>query len=427
MSGDVSIKLRRPAHLVWPILALLAVIFLSSRVWTGILIAIVGVLVFSAIWARTMAQHLRGERRLRFRWVTTGDLLEEWFELHNTGPLPVTWVEIDDRSTVPGYSASGVYHVASGDNARWRRQAVCERRGRFALGPWTLRCEDPFGIFQVTIRYPQVEEIIIHPPINTALPFMLPAGHGSGRERLQRTLMQAQVNAATVRDYRPNDPYHHIHWPTTARRNALYVRQFDEDAAGDAWLVLDLQASAHLGEGADSTLEQTVLMAAALAAEALRNNRAVGLAAYGRQPQIINPQRGEGQRWRILQALALIDADADQTIHQPLRDLSHVVRQGSAVMVVTPSNDPAWIPDLLLLAGRGVAGSVVTFDRSSFGGTGNAAGVREAVRRTGFECHIVHQGEIVQQLSRAQDVSNWEFRVTPMGRTVVVRRPRAAE
>ena len=136
------------------------------------------------------------------------------------------------------------------------------------------------------------------------------------------------------------------------------MRQFDEDVAGDAWIVLDLQAAVQLGEDADSTVEQAVLMAAALADEALRSNRAVGLAAYGQNPQIVAPKRGQGQRWRILQALALLSADADADLSQPLRDLSHVVQQGSAVMVITPSGSAEWIPDLLLLTQRGVSGSV---------------------------------------------------------------------
>ncbi len=424
MSSQVTLRLRRRAHLIWPLLALLATIFLSSRIWTTLLIATAGLLLITYLWARQLARHVSATRQLRFRWVTSGDLLEEWFELQNLGSLPVSWVEISDQSTVPGYSASGIYHVDTRNKVRWRQQAICERRGRFTLGPWTVRCEDPFGIFSVTIHYPESEEIIIHPPINTSLPFSLPAGHGSGRDRLHHSLQQAMVNAATVRDYRPNDPFHHIHWPTSARRGDLFVRQFDEDVAGDAWIVLDLQAAVQLGEDADSTVEQAVLMAAALADEALRSNRAVGLAAYGQNPQIVAPKRGQGQRWRILQALALLSADADADLSQPLRDLSHVVQQGSAVMVITPSGSAEWIPDLLLLTQRGVSGSVAIFDRASFGGEGSALGMRDAIRRTGFDCHIVQQGEIVQQLAAGEDASNWEYRVTPLGRTIVVTRPR---
>ena len=54
-------------------------------------------------------------------------------------------------------------------------------------------------------------------------------------------------NAATVRDYHIDDPYRWIHWPTSARRDALYVRQFERDAAGDIWLLLDAQAATQLG------------------------------------------------------------------------------------------------------------------------------------------------------------------------------------
>ena len=92
----------------------------------------------------------------------------------------------------------------------------------------------------------------------------------------QRT-WQATTNAASVRPYQPQDPHKWIHWPISAHRGELFVRQFDQDASGDVWLLLDLQTAVQLGSGADNTEEQAVLLAASLSARALRHNRAVGL------------------------------------------------------------------------------------------------------------------------------------------------------
>ena len=60
----------------------------------------------------------------------------------------------------------------------------------------------------------------------------------------------------------------------------ITVRQFDLDVSGDVWLLLDLQDSVQLGTGADGTEEHAVLLAASLAARAIQQNRAVGLATY---------------------------------------------------------------------------------------------------------------------------------------------------
>ena len=153
MSSQVTLRLRRRAHLIWPLLALLATIFLSSRIWTTLLIATAGLLLITYLGTAAGPSCVSATRQLRFRWVTSGDLLKNGLSYKIWVSLPVSWVEISDRSTVPGYSASGIYHVDTRNKVRWRQQAICERRGRFTLGPWTVRCEDPFGIFSVTIHY----------------------------------------------------------------------------------------------------------------------------------------------------------------------------------------------------------------------------------------------------------------------------------
>jgi uncharacterized protein (DUF58 family) len=306
---------------------------------------------------------------------------------------------------------------------QWRESAVCQRRGQFNLGPWTIRSSDPFGIFLVTQRYPINDQIIIHPPVHGQLPIPLPAGQSSGRMRIQRRSWLATTNAASVRDYHPDDPHHWIHWPTSARKDALYVRQFDLDAAGDIWLLLDLQEQSHLGSGADGTEEHAVLLAAALGARALRQNRAVGLATYGRAPQVLLPGRGQGQRWRMLRALALMKADGDTSLSRALQDLSQIARRGTTAVVITPTMQTEWISDLLSLVKQGVQGNVILFDRQSFGSEGSSKGMSEAIQQQGFTNYVVRQGDIGQPLTKQARRGYWKFQVTGTGRVVTVESP----
>ena len=213
-----------------------------------------------------------------FRLGCCGRPLGEEFTVINNAEVPALWVEIIDESNVPGYRAAVVRSVSPRNEIRWRESAVCLRRGQFHLGPWSIRTSDPFGIFTMTRRYPKSQEIIIHPPIHGQLPIPLPLGESSGRVRARQRSWQATVNAASVRDYQPHDPLRWIHWPTSARRGELFVRQFDLDAAGDIWILLDLKEDVQLGHEALSTEEHAVLLAASLAARAIRQNRAVGLA-----------------------------------------------------------------------------------------------------------------------------------------------------
>ena len=327
MASRSKFRIKQPLPIVGLFFFLALALLLPSRIWTTLFIGLGGAFLLSYIWARQLSRGLSGSRRLRFGWVAVGDRLSEEFEIRNESSLPALWVEVVDRSNVPGYEVAVVRSVRENGREQWRQSAICHQRGLYRLGPWELKSADPFGFFEVSVRFEGSNDIIIHPPIHTQVPVPLPAGTSSGRVRARAQSWQATLNAATVREYHYSDPLHWIHWPTTAHREQLYTRQFDLDAAGDIWLLLDLQKDIQLGVGLDGTEEHAVLLAAALAAQGIDQNRPVALAAYGQQPHVIPPGRGQGQQWNLLRSLALVEADGQIDLSKALQDLSQLVRQ----------------------------------------------------------------------------------------------------
>lgn len=424
----VTIKLRQRFPLIALGFLLAAAILLPDRAWNTLLVGLGGLYLLAYGWTRWLVHNLRAERRLRFNWVAVGDRLEEHFVVANHSPVPALWVEVSDGSNVPGYTAAVVRSISANMVDRWRQSAVCERRGQYHLGPWSIRSGDPFGLFVGQRAYAAQTEIIIHPPIHGRLPIPLPTGTSSGRNRARQPLWQASANAATVRHYHPHDPHRWIHWPTSARRDALFVRQFEQDAAGDIWLMLDLTAEVQAGQGIDSTEEYAVLLAASLAARALRHQRAVGLAAYGRAPQVIPPGRGQGHQWRILRALALIQADGQTDLGAGLRDLARIGRRGTTAVLITPTPRADWLPELHTLARRGVSTSVILLDRASFGAADGNHALPDLLRRQGVNCYSIRQGELGEPLTPSERRGFWEFFVTPTGKAILkanIRRQQA--
>ena len=418
----IETTLQIKAPLLWmPLIVIVAIVF-PDRIWTALLVLVGGTFGIGYYWSREIRRTLRAGRQLRHGWVNVGDRLVEDFEVAKDGWLPVLWVEIQDDSSVPDYNPSIVRSLST-SQIHWHQEAICQHRGQYTLGPWRLISGDPFGIFRVTIHYPVSDEIIIHPPVHRNLPISLPAGRKSGRLRASERSLEATINAATIRPYQPTDPRQWIHWPKSAQTDTLQVRQFDLDASGDLWLLLDARAGNHLGEGKDGTVEQAVILAASLTAQALRHNRAVGLAAYSNQPQLLPPSQGAKQQWGLFRALAVFEAAGTTTLKRSLEDIGNIVRRGSAIMLITASGDAEWLPALLPLVHKGVAINVILLDRQSFGGDNASAGLRNAIRQLGVSCQLLQQGDLGVPERQKPRRGFWEFKTTRTGRVFAIRTP----
>ncbi len=125
-----------------------------------------------------------------------------------------------------------------------------------------------------------------------------------------------------MRDYQPGDSFNRISWRASARTGRMMVKEFELDPTADVWVVLDLDARAHV-RGlirdlahddplanllANATEEYAVTVAASLARHFINQNRTVGLMAAGQHREIIPTDRAR-QLLKVLEALAVLRAE----------------------------------------------------------------------------------------------------------------------
>lgn len=426
----VTIELRT----IWPVV-LTAVLFVTqliypSRVWIALLWMVALATLLAFIWARQMALYVTTHRALQYGWMQVGDRMEEAFTIQNRSSLPVLWAEVIDESDLPGYRVQRVASCAGRNDARWTVAQECTRRGVFRLGPWALQTRDPFGFFTVRFAHPKSETIVVYPPVVDMSEVRLPRGLVAGASRARRQTTEATIDASHTRSYRPEDPLRIIHWPSTAHRGALVVREPDTEILGDLWIVLDLDQQVQAGEGKESTEEYGVIAAASLADRTLRENRAVGLVAHGAELTFIPPARGKAQMWRILQALAVVRAGSTQRLAQVLHQLRHSLGHGTPLLVITPSSSMNWVDALLSFTQSGFLPTVVHIDRLSFIETKEPDpsalpldSLRALLNKAGISIHVIEQDYPFQHLVPLQRRGHWVFKTSPLGRAVVVRRP----
>jgi len=423
ISRQGKISLRSPA---WPLLTglvFLLQLLCPDRVWMVLLVGLGGAWLAAALWVRSLRRNIRFEREIRFGWAQVGDRLQERFTLVNTGWAPALWAEIQDHSNLPEYHASRVTSIGFYAAMQWRTEGLCTRRGLYMLGPTDLRTGDPFGVYSLSLHLPDSAVLMVMPPV-VPLPTIevAPGGRVGEGIRSRREAIETTVSSDGVREHQPGEALKAIHWPTSARREALYVRQFEHTPASDWWITLDLHAQSQVGEGFDSTEEHGIILAASLADRGLRQGRAVGLAACGKELIWLPPRRSVAQRMDILRALAAASR-GERPLEELLASQKNELRRGASLVVITPDVNAGWIKPLIQLTSVGVTPTVLLFDLASFGGENSVAPVIHLLAEYGIQHYLVTRDLLNRAERRPGMQGQWEWRILGLGKAVPVHRP----
>lgn len=406
--SGVTTRLRPTSLLPFVVWAGLLFLHLTSpsQVSSALLVGLSTMLLVGYAWARSLRDHVTGQRQVFGTWVVAGDRLREQFTLVNDGWLPVLWAQVRDYSEVPGYRADRVESVDGHGERVWTRTGICQRRGVFRLGPWELHMADPLGFFEVIQHHPETTTIMVYPRAAHLPQIELPRGRAPGREASSERSAIETVRVGGVRPYVAGDSLRRVHWLATAHHNRLMVREFDREPSGDVWLVVDLDAEVQAGQEAEATQEYAVILAASLAARFTRGGerRAVGLCLSGRKPILLPPGRGQAQLWRILEALATAEPMPGTPFSVLLEQIGPSLGNGRTVVLITPSQDPAWVAPLLPLIARGNAPTAMLLDATTFspprGEQRALVGLRGLLAQQRIPSYVIAQGFPFQPLDR---------------------------
>jgi uncharacterized protein (DUF58 family) len=264
---------------------------------------------------------------------------------------------------------------------------------------------------------------MVLPPVLPLPAIEIAAGGWAGEgRRLRRTALETTVSVETVHEYVLGDPLRAIHWPTTARRGALFVRQFDHMPSADWWIFLDLESRVQAGSGFESTEEHGIILAASLADRGIRQGMQVGLVTHGEHLTWLLPQRSSGQLMDILRALAVV-----HTGERPLADLlaeaKHTIRRGASLIVITPNMEAGWIAPLLHLVENGITPTVLLLDPASFGSSASAESVRGVLANYGISHTLIPRELLDRPEAHPGQQGRWGWQVVGPGKVVLVHRP----
>lgn len=295
-----------------------------------------------------------------------GDQLRVTYTLRNTGRLPKPWLEIHNPTTLPGGLPGRALSLNRRQERSWLVRTPLTRRGHFRIEPLQIRTGDPFGFFEASASVGQGVTLIVYPRIDALPLWRLPPANIEGAHASPERTLQTTPLATTVRPYAPGDSMNRIHWRSTARMGEIQVKEFELEQTADAWIFLDLESSLEAGTGDHSTTEVAVRAAASISDKAIGENRAVGLTVNAHRTTVLPADRGARQRLKILQLLAAVEADGRTPLGEALVSSLNRMRRGMTAIVITASQDPAFIRPLATLRSKGIAAVVVLLDPAAF-------------------------------------------------------------
>jgi uncharacterized protein (DUF58 family) len=275
-------------------------------------------------------------------------------------------------------------------------------RGRHSFSPVRLSIADPFGLAEAQLALEDRQSLVVYPRL-TELDRLFFDG-GAGPEHGRRLLLRRPVGFElhSVRDYQQGESLRRVHWPSTARRGALMVKELEDSPRDEVAVLLDGDAAAVVGSPPDSSFDTAVRAAGSILLAQLRRGRRCVLAmnTAGRELQTVS---SDGPEWqRALELLAAAKPDADRPAAALLESGISPAARSLELVVITSRVEPALVNRLLERALTRRAVALVHVDAASFAGRAHrpepavlrlqAAGVPVAAVRQGDDLAVVLGG-----------------------------------
>lgn len=145
------------------------------------------------------------------------------------------------------------------------------------------------------------------------------------------------IEFAEHRQYTPGDDPRHLDWKILAKRDKLYVKQYEEQTNLRGFLLVDVSASMHYRHsGSVTKLDYACLCAAALAYLMQQQHDAFGLVLFADEVRtFIPPRQGKAHLHTILEALQAVEPAGRTDLTRVFNELAERMNRRALVMVLS--------------------------------------------------------------------------------------------
>jgi uncharacterized protein (DUF58 family) len=332
-------------------------------------VGLVLVAVAALGWTRILARPLRLRRSVDKDRPHEGDDVVVHVDLRADGGVLPGSVTLHDPDG--GLGARDVVVPRDGNRLRTAYRVARVPRGRYRFSGATVSIEDPFGLSRREQGLEDTGSLLVYPRLARLTALFSERGlraHGGGRMLLRRP---AGFELHSVREYQDGESLRRVHWPSTARRQQLMVKELEDAPRDEVVVLLDAQEGFTAGTRLDTSFDVQVRAAGSvLWTHARRGRHARLLLTSGAANEVVSIRSYERDWPRALEALAAAEQTGRRAVEGFLTEESGPAARASDLVVVTPALRPALVESLISRAVSRQQVSVVYVDLPSFDGRG---------------------------------------------------------
>jgi uncharacterized protein (DUF58 family) len=332
----------------------LAAWIFGSKPLYPVAVGLVLAVVLAIGWVRLSARPPHVDRHGAARDVIEGDDVRIDLVVAAAGAIAPPTLVAHERPGGLGERRVELQHVGDGRFAGgYELRGV--PRGRYAFGTVELTIEDPFALARAVLEQGEPQALVVYPRlVHVDRLFSEGGAHAQdGRRLLLRRPTGFELHS--VREYVEGESLRKVHWPTTARRGQLMVKELEDAPRDEVVVLLDGDARAGSAQAFDVAVRAAGSVLDAHVRRARRCALVVNSAA--REVQTVT---SESDWRRALEILAGAERDAHTAAFALLQSDGGVATRSLELVVVTSRVD-APLADRLVQRALSRRGSSVVY------------------------------------------------------------------
>jgi uncharacterized protein (DUF58 family) len=329
----------------------------------ALILAAVGVAVGMVWWS---SPRVTVTRRLYPTLVHEGDRATVEAIVTNRSPRALTNATLSDAVGDLGTAVFQVGALAPGESGDAQYQIVCRPRGVYPVGPVTVTVTDAVRLAASSAVADTIDRLIVYPKVEDLTGFPLTRGRDPSFQASRPEFAQrGGEDFYTLREYVVGDDLRRVHWPTSAKRDELMIRQLETPWQSRALVLLDIRQASY--ESIDC-FEKAVSGAASVVRHLARSGFDAELWAGGATTTSV------AQYSAVMEQLAIVNWERRLDIRAVASRLRTTGNGGALVLVGgTPDHDLLEVhrllsreyrSTLLMTAGETQASAELSFQRA---------------------------------------------------------------